>query len=58
MVDSQSTMDLFCNIALVDNTFKSIDTMRLKSNGGSMVVNKKAIIPGGYKKKLGSAQER
>ena len=44
-------MDLFCNKALVNKTFKSGDTMRLKSNGGSMVINKKATIPG-YKKEV------
>ena len=51
LLDSQSTMDLFCNKALVDKTFKSSDTMRLKSNGGSMLVNEKATIPG-YAKKV------
>ena len=44
-------MDLFCDKALVDKTFKGGDTMRLKSNGGSMVVNEKATIPG-YKKEV------
>jgi hypothetical protein len=51
LLDSQSTMDLFCNTALVSETRKSGDTMRLKSNGGSMLVNHKATVPG-YKKEV------
>jgi hypothetical protein len=39
-------MDLFCNAALVGKTRKSTTIMRLKSNGGTMVVTRKAIIPG------------
>jgi hypothetical protein len=38
LLESQSTMDLFCNTALVSNISKSICNMRLKSNGGTMVV--------------------
>ena len=51
LLDSQSTMDLFCNSTLVTHTHKSPDTMRLKSNAGSMLVNKKATLPG-YKSKV------
>jgi hypothetical protein len=46
LLDSQSTMDLFCNAALVSNTHKSTTSMRLKSNGGTMVVTRKATMPG------------
>jgi hypothetical protein len=37
LLDSQSTMDLFCNAALVSKISKSRSNMRLKSNGGTMV---------------------
>jgi hypothetical protein len=46
LLDSQSTMDLFCNVALVSKTCKSTTSMRLKSNGGTMVVTRKSTIPG------------
>jgi hypothetical protein len=46
LLDSQSTMDLFCNSALVSKTCKSTTSMRLKSNGGTMVVTWKATMPG------------
>jgi Skp family chaperone for outer membrane proteins len=46
LLDSQSTMDLFCNRALVQRTFRSDRSMRLKSNGGTMVVTKKAKMAG------------
>jgi hypothetical protein len=46
LLDSQSTMDLFCNAALVSKTCKSTTNMRLKSNGGTMVVTQKATMPG------------
>jgi hypothetical protein len=49
LLDSQSTMDLFCSEVLVDKTFKSKNTMKLKSNGGSMLVNQKATIFGCHK---------
>jgi hypothetical protein len=39
-------MDLFCNAALVSNTCKSATSMRLKSKGGTMVVTRKATMPG------------
>ena len=45
-MDSQSTMDLICDPALVESTFKSSHSMRLKSNGGTMKVKKQAIMPG------------
>jgi hypothetical protein len=46
LLDSQSTMDLFCNAALVIKTSKSKSSMRLKSNGGTMVVTRKARMMG------------
>jgi hypothetical protein len=46
LLDSQATMDIFCNAALVSKTCKSTTSMRLKSNGGTMVVTRKATIPG------------
>ena len=46
LLDSQSMMDLFCNRALVTRTYNSDTSMKLKSNGGTMVVTKKAEVPG------------
>jgi hypothetical protein len=43
---SQSTMDLFCNSVLVSNISKSRSNMQLKSNGGTMVVTRKAMMEG------------
>jgi hypothetical protein len=41
-------MDLICDPALVESTFKSSHSMRLKSNGGTMEVEKKQAIMPGY----------
>jgi hypothetical protein len=41
LMDSQSTMDLICDPALVESTFKSSHSMRLKSKGGTMEVKNK-----------------
>jgi hypothetical protein len=46
LLDGQSTMDLFCNAALVSKTRKSTTSMRLKSNIGTIVVTRKATMPG------------
>jgi hypothetical protein len=46
LLDSQSTMDLFCNAALVIKISKSRSNMRLKSNVGTMVVTRKATMEG------------
>jgi hypothetical protein len=46
LLDSQSTMDLFCNEALVSKISNSRSSMRLKSNGGTMVVTRKATMEG------------
>jgi hypothetical protein len=44
LLDRQSTMDMICDPALVESTFKSSHSMQLKSNGGTMEVNKQAIM--------------
>ena len=49
LLDSQSTMDLFCNRSLVESTFDSGSSVRLKSNGGTMVITRKAKIAGYHK---------
>ena len=49
LLDIQSTMDFFCNPALVIEMFKSSSSMRLKSNVGNMVVTHKAKIVGYHK---------
>jgi hypothetical protein len=46
LFDSQSTMDLIRDPALVELTFKSSHNMRLKSNGGTMEVKQEEIMPG------------
>jgi hypothetical protein len=43
---SQSTMDLFCNSALVSKISKSRSNMRLRSNVSIMVVTRKAMMEG------------
>ena len=50
LLDSQSTMDLFCNPAFVEKTMRSSTTMRLKSNGSLMVVHCKATLNGYHNK--------
>jgi hypothetical protein len=42
LLDSQSTMDLICNPVLMKKTFKSSTNMRMKSNGGTMMLTHKA----------------
>jgi hypothetical protein len=46
LLDSQSAMDIFSNADLVTNTCKYTTSMRLKRNGGNMVVARKATMPG------------
>jgi hypothetical protein len=45
-LESQSTLDLICDPALVESTFKSSHSMRLKNNGGTVEVKKQVIMPG------------
>jgi hypothetical protein len=56
LLDSQSTMDLFCNSALVSNISKSRYSMQLKSNDGTMVDTRKAMMEA-TTKLYGSAPE-
>jgi hypothetical protein len=46
LLDSQSAMDLFCNTSLVSKISKSRSNMRLKSNGGTIVVSRKPTMEG------------
>jgi hypothetical protein len=46
LLDSQSTMDLFCNATSVSKISKSKSSMRLKSNVGTMVVTRKVTMKG------------
>jgi hypothetical protein len=46
LLDSQSTMDLFCYAALVRNISESKSSMRLMRNGGTMVVTRNATMKG------------
>jgi hypothetical protein len=47
LLNSQSTMDLICDPALmVESTFKCSHKMQLKSNGGTMEVKQQTIMPG------------
>jgi hypothetical protein len=46
LLDSQSTMDLICNPALIKKTFRSDKSMCLKSNGRTMMVTHRAKMAG------------
>jgi hypothetical protein len=48
LLDSQSTMDLFCNLELVEEVTKTSNVMNLQSNGGTMQIRHKASITGYY----------
>jgi hypothetical protein len=46
LLDSQSTMDLFCNPHLTKEVTKTPNVMNLQSNGGTMLIRHKASISG------------
>ena len=46
LLDSQSTVDLFCNADFVTNIRESPRSMRLQSNGGQMLMRQKATVQG------------
>jgi hypothetical protein len=46
LLNSQSTMDLFCNPHLVQEVMKTTNVMNLQSNGGTMQIRHKASITG------------
>jgi hypothetical protein len=51
LLDSQSTIDLICNKALVTDVIKSNKSMHLTSDGGTMTVRQQAKIKG-YEEKV------
>jgi hypothetical protein len=57
LLDSQSTIDLIRNKELVTDIFKSNESMRLKSNGGTMIVRQQAKVKG-YEKKVCIVREQ
>ena len=46
LINIQSTMDIFCNRALVEKKTESKTKMRLKSNGVTMTVSHQATVKG------------
>ena len=46
LLDSQSTMDIFCNRSMVTSVYTSPSPCQLQSNGGTMTVTKKATVTG------------
>jgi hypothetical protein len=46
LLESQSTMDLFCNKDYVTSTYATPDSCNLQSNGGTMLISQKATVAG------------
>jgi len=51
LLDSQSTMDLFCNPALVTGVHEAPSKMTVRSNGGQLIVDQQATVTG-YNQKV------
>ena len=49
LIDSQSTVDLFCDPSLCTEVYKTSGSMRLNSNGGNMRISQKAKVKGYFR---------
>ena len=43
-MDSQSTMDIFCNTMLIENIYNAMKYIPLNSNGGKRLINHKSQV--------------
>lgn len=50
LLDNESTMDLFCNRQLITGVHNSKDSVKVKSNGGTLMVKQKATLDGYHSK--------